>query len=56
MAAADALAQTPLERRFLDELRHASGEVDGPMERHGVRCFMGERPLTLPRIFKTSGG
>jgi hypothetical protein len=39
-AAADPLVQTPLERRFLDDLRDASGEVDGPMERHGVRCFM----------------
>jgi hypothetical protein len=37
---ADELARTPLERRFLDELREASGEVEGPMERHGVRCFM----------------
>jgi hypothetical protein len=39
-AAADSLAQTPLEQRFLAELREASGEVDGPMERHCVRCFM----------------
>ena len=37
---ADELVRSPLERRFLDELRAASGEVDGPMERHGVRCFM----------------
>lgn len=40
MAAADELASTPLERRFLEELRTASGEVDGAMERHGVRCFL----------------
>ena len=39
-AAADALVRTPLERRFLDALREASREVDGPMERHCVRCFM----------------
>ena len=39
-AAADSLVQTPLERRFLAELREASGEIDGPMERHCVRCFM----------------
>ncbi len=39
-SAADELAQTPLERRFLAELREASGEVDGPMERHCARCFM----------------
>ena len=35
-----AWCETPLERRFLAELREASGEVDGPMERHCVRCFM----------------
>jgi hypothetical protein len=40
MARADDLAQTPLERRCLEELRDASGEVEGPMERHCVRCFM----------------
>jgi hypothetical protein len=39
-AIADTLANTDLERRFLDELRSASGEVDGPMERHCVRCFL----------------
>jgi HD domain-containing protein len=37
---ADTLVETPLEQRFLAELREASGEVDGPMERHGVRCFL----------------
>lgn len=40
MAAADGLAQTALERRCLEELRDACGEVEGPMERHCVRCFM----------------
>lgn len=39
-ALADELAQTPLEHRCLAELRAASGEADGPMERHCVRCFM----------------
>ncbi len=39
-ARADELVETPLERRFLDVLREASGEIDGPMERHCVRCFM----------------
>ena len=37
---ADTLAETALERRCLEELRAASGEVDGPMERHCVRCFL----------------
>jgi HD domain len=37
---ADGLTRSELERRFLAELRTASGEVDGPMERHGVRCFL----------------
>jgi HD domain len=34
------LVQTDLEQCFLDVLRAASGELDGPMERHGVRCFL----------------
>ena len=37
---ADELVSTGLERAFLEQLRKASGEVDGPMERHGVRCFL----------------
>jgi HD domain len=37
---ADELTGTPLERRCLDELRAATGEVDGAMERHCVRCFL----------------
>jgi HD domain len=37
---ADTLVETDLERRCLDELRRASGEVEGPMERHCVRCFL----------------
>jgi len=36
-AAADALVSTPAERAALDALRDAAGEVNGPMERHGVR-------------------
>jgi HD domain len=39
-AVADTLAETDLERRFLAKLREASGEVDGAMERHCVRCFL----------------
>lgn len=38
--AAEGLAASPLERRCLEQLRAASGEVDGPMERHCVRCFL----------------
>jgi hypothetical protein len=34
------LVQTQLEERFLEVLREASGELDGPMERHGIRCFL----------------
>lgn len=39
-AVADTLAQTELEQRSLEALRDASGELDGPMERHCVRCFL----------------
>ena len=39
-ATADTLVETDLQRRFLAELRDATGEVDGPMERHCVRCFL----------------
>ena len=39
-ATADTLVETDLERCFLDQLRDATGEVDGPMERHCVRCFL----------------
>jgi hypothetical protein len=52
---ADSLVETDLERRFLEELRAASGEVDGAMERHGVRCFLliellaGERGVAIDR-------
>jgi HD domain len=34
------LVRTPLERRFLDLVREASGELDGAMERHCLRCFL----------------
>lgn len=37
---ADILVKAELERRFLAKLREATGEVDGAMERHGVRCFL----------------
>jgi hypothetical protein len=43
------LVETELERRFLDALRGASGELDGPMERHGVRCFLLIRKLAERR-------
>ena len=52
---AETLIETELEQRFLDELRKATGEVDGPMERHGVRCFLfvellgQQRGLTIDR-------
>jgi HD domain len=34
------LARTPLERRFVDLVRDVTGDLDGPMERHCVRCFL----------------
>jgi hypothetical protein len=34
------LVETPLEERFLDALREATGEVDGVMERHCLRSFL----------------
>lgn len=39
-AAADGLVSTDAEKRSLGALRDASGEVDGQMERHCVRCFL----------------
>jgi hypothetical protein len=54
-ATADTLVETDLERQFLEALRHASGETDGPMERHCVRCFLfvealaAKRGLTIDR-------
>ncbi len=38
--AADGLVQSDEERRALAALRDASGETDGPMERHCVRNFL----------------
>src|SRR5687768_5276088 len=40
MARADELAQTPAEKASLAALRDATGETDGIMERHTVRCFL----------------
>ena len=40
MPLADELATTEAERRCLAALREASGAVNGPMERHCVRCFL----------------
>lgn len=50
MAVADELARTALEQRALAEVRDASGVVDGPMERHGVRCFLLIEPLAQTRV------
>jgi hypothetical protein len=36
----DTLVTTDAERRSLEALRKATGEVDGVMERHCVRCFL----------------
>ncbi len=45
---ADNLVATDTERRTLTALREASGETDGVMERHCVRCFLlCERLATL---------
>jgi hypothetical protein len=48
-AIADTLVETDLERSFLDALRSASGEVDGAMERHCVRCFLFVEALATKR-------
>jgi HD domain len=40
VARADELAVTDAERACLHALREATGEVDDPMERHGVRQFL----------------
>jgi hypothetical protein len=37
---AEALLSTPLEREALQRLRELTGDEDGPMERHGLRCFL----------------
>lgn len=39
-ALADELVRTDAERRSLAELRAATGEADGVMERHCARCFL----------------
>ncbi|MDQ6746098.1 MAG: HD domain-containing protein [Actinomycetota bacterium] len=38
MAGFDSIASTPAERGSLERLRAATGESDGPMERHCLRC------------------
>lgn len=40
MHVADELCRTPAEQAALARLRALCGEHDGPMERHGVRCFL----------------
>lgn len=37
---ADDLVATPTERETLERVRELTGERNGPMERHGVRCFL----------------
>ena len=37
---ADSLVETPAEKASLDALRDATGELDGAMERHCLRCFL----------------
>lgn len=37
---AEQLTETDAERRALASVRDATGEVNGGMERHGVRCFL----------------
>jgi len=44
------LVQTDLEQRFLDVVRETTRELDGPMERHGLRCF-----LLLERLAEARG-
>jgi HD domain len=43
------LVRTPLEQRFLELVREASGELDGAMERHCVRCFLFVERLAAKR-------
>lgn len=40
MTPAESLVETAAEQRALEALRDASGETDGVMERHCVRCFL----------------
>ncbi|MCB0866792.1 MAG: HD domain-containing protein [Solirubrobacterales bacterium] len=49
MAVADELAGTEDEREALARVREATGESDGPMERHGVRCFLIAERLAADR-------
>ena len=37
---ADEAVETDAERAALDRLREVAGGEDGPMERHGLRCFL----------------
>lgn len=37
---ADSLVETATEIEALRQLRELTGDTDGPMERHGVRCFL----------------
>lgn len=37
---AEDLVSTPAEREALERVRELTGDTNGPMERHGVRCFL----------------
>jgi len=37
---ADDLVSTATEREALERIRELTGDRDGPMERHGVRCYL----------------
>jgi HD domain len=43
------VVETDLQWRFLNLVRETTGELDGPMERHGLRCFLLVRRLAESR-------
>ncbi len=47
--AADSLLEGELEGETLARLREVTGEADGPMERHGIRCYLICRRLAEQR-------
>lgn len=51
-AAAESLVDTQMERDCLVALRGASGEADGVMERHCVRCFLLSERLARHHLTK----
>jgi len=46
---AETLASSPAELRCLEEVRTATGAVDGPVERHGARCYLLAQHLAVHR-------